>query len=121
MNATNSNTAVDTNTYVWASNGLPYDGNKANIQAYLADGLINVIKGLVIRIDSSTVKACIMFYSLEIGSSSQMSLTCSQVFSCERQASEYLQGWFNIDANHITYKSLGQILDSSSLVCSYTF
>lgn len=123
MNAISNNTSntSDSNTYVWTSNGLPYDGNKANIQAYLAEGLIKVIKGLVIKIDVNSYKACVMFYSLEVGNPSQMSLTCNQVFGCERQASEYLQGWFDIDSSHIAYKSLTQLLDDSNLVTGYKF
>lgn len=122
MSTINSNTsAVDTNTYVWAANGLPYDGNKANIQAYLAEGLIKVIKGLVIRIDSNTVKACVLFYSLEIGSSSQMSQVVSESFTCEANAAKWLIDWYSIEANHIVYKELYQILDNSSLVTNYRF
>jgi hypothetical protein len=124
MNAITNNTnstVVDTNTYVWASNGLPYDGNKANIQAYLAEGLIKVIKGLVIKIDSSTYKACVMFYSPEIGNHTQMSLVLDNTFSCERQSAEWLIDWYGIEHCHIVYKELYQILDDSSLITNYRF
>lgn len=41
--AMNTITVMNKTTYIWANTGKPYDGNKANITAYLLEGIIKAV------------------------------------------------------------------------------
>jgi hypothetical protein len=123
MNTLINRDEFDSNTYIWASSGLPYDGGYANINAFLADGSVKVIKGLVIKINDNEYKAAILSATLNPLNMSQRSIICSPVFKSEYATVKYIaDSWMiNMDINNINYIELNQLIDNSNIINKFKF